>query len=87
MQYITNTDFFAQTYDACSYGGSAYGNNTCQTTGTASGSGSGSAAGGLLTDTGFDILLAATLACTIIFVAVVVRIWKRHDKQPSSHSD
>jgi len=72
MQYVTN--FFAQVYGACSYGGSSYQSSTCQTT-TA-----GSSSGGILANTGFDILLIATLACTIILIAVLVRFWKRPAK-------
>ena len=74
MQYLTNS--FAATYDTCAYGVSTYENGSCQT----SGSGSGSSAGGLLTNTGFDLLLVATMACAIVFVALVVRFWKRPAK-------
>jgi hypothetical protein len=80
MQYLTNT--FAQVYGACSYGGSGYQNNICQTSASGGGStSSSSAGGGLLTNTGFDILLVTTLACTIIFAALIVRFWKRPKKQ------
>jgi hypothetical protein len=71
MQYITQD--FAQVYGACSYGAARYEQNTCQVQASAGSSGSGS----ILTNTGFDILLIVTLACTIAFVAVIVRFWRR----------
>jgi len=84
MQYITN--IFAQTYGSGDYGNSTYQNGTTTTTGsTGSGSAGGGTSGGVLTDTGFDILLAATLACVLLFTAVVVRFWKRPAKNPSTN--
>jgi len=77
MQYLT--DSFAATYGTCAYGVSTYENGTCQTS-TSGGSASGSSAGGLLTNTGFDLLLVATMACAIVFVSLVVRFWKRPAK-------
>jgi len=31
----------------------------------------------MLANTGFDVLLAVSLACLIIFVALLIRFWKR----------
>jgi len=84
MTTTSNLNLFGQVYGACGYGGSSYENSMCQTTatGTSSGGNSGSAAGGsILTNTGFDILLAATVAVAIIFVALLVRFWKRPKRQ------
>lgn len=36
---------------------------------------------GALTNTGFDILLVATVACVIIFAALAIRLWKKGKKQ------
>ncbi|HXR49922.1 MAG TPA: hypothetical protein VN778_02755 [Verrucomicrobiae bacterium] len=73
---------FAQTYGSGGYDSSAY--NASSTTGTGSSGGSGTStpgatgtSGGTLTNTGFDILLASSLACAIIFAALLVRFWKR----------
>jgi peptidoglycan/LPS O-acetylase OafA/YrhL len=76
MQYTTH--LFAQAYGACSYGGSTYQNSTCQTTTTTT---TGTSGGASLTNTGFDVLLVASLACAIIFAALVIRFWKRPKRQ------
>lgn len=76
MTYVIN-NYFAQTYGGCAYSSSTYQNGSCSagtSTGTSASTGS---SGGLLTNTGFDIALAVTIACTIIFVALLVRFWKR----------
>jgi len=71
----------ASTYGSCNYGGDQYDQNgactsgTGTTTGGSSNSG-GSSAGGLA-NTGFDIALAASLACVIIFCALMVRFFRR----------
>jgi TRAP-type C4-dicarboxylate transport system permease small subunit len=75
MKYYT---YFSSAYGACSYGGSAYQNGSCQTTTTAGGN---SGSGNPLTNTGFDILLIVTIACVLIFIALIVRIWRRPRKQ------
>ncbi len=88
MYYVTN--FFAQAYGACTYDSGSYQNDSCSaSTPTAPGSTdstsgtSGSAAsggpltGGILTNTGFDIAVAVTLASAIMFVALLVRFWKQ----------
>lgn len=81
MQYYTN--IFAQTYGSGAYGSSTYENGTTVTSGSAgtSSAGGGSGTTGVLTDTGFDILLAVTVACVIVFAALVVRFWKRPAKK------
>jgi len=75
MQYIT--------YLATVYGQGAYNSSTYQDGGTGSVS-----SGGLLTNTGFDILLIVTLACSLAFLALLVRFWRRPAKRtqnPSAH--
>jgi ABC-type multidrug transport system permease subunit len=67
--------YFASTYGSCSYGSGSYDNATCAT-----GTASNGSNGGVLTNTGFDILLGVTIACAIIFVALVVRFWRRKPK-------
>lgn len=73
-----NTNLFATTYGCGTYGSGTYDNATCagSTTGSTTGNGS------ILTNTGFDLLLVATLAVTIIFIALVVRLYKRPAKKP-----
>jgi len=76
MQYY----ILASTYGSSTYNTNNY--NGTSTTGTSTGSGSGSSAGGgVLSNTGLDIAVAVTLACVIIFAALVVRFWKRPAKQ------
>lgn len=77
MIYAAN--IFASTYGCGAYGGGTYATNSCATT-TGGTTGSGS----VLTNTGFDLLLVATLAVTIIFIALLVRFWKRPGKQSST---
>ena len=71
--------FLASTYGSGTYNTDVYNGST--STGTSTGTGSGSSSGGVLTNTGFDIAAAVTLACVIVFVALVVRFWKRPAKQ------
>ncbi|MEJ0073307.1 MAG: hypothetical protein WDN27_04485 [Candidatus Saccharibacteria bacterium] len=54
----------ASTYGSGPYNGSNY-------NGTSSGSSN------LLTNTGFDIIATITLACVILLIALVIRIWRR----------
>jgi hypothetical protein len=75
MQYY----ILASTYGSGAYNTSTYNGATSTSTGSGSGSG-GNAGGGVLTNTGFDIALAVTLACVIVFVALAVRFWKRPGK-------
>lgn len=90
MQYYLS--YFASTYGENAYNSSVYsaqsttsgGGGTSGgssggsgTTSTSTGGGSSSSQGGVLTDTGFDVIAAVTLACAIIFVALIVRFWKR----------
>lgn len=76
MQYY----FFASTYGSGAYNTSTYNGATSTGTGTGSGGGS-SAGGGVLTNTGFDVILAISVACVIVFAALVVRFWKRPAKK------
>src|SRR4051812_44119976 len=57
---------------------------------TGSGSAAGSATGtstNPLANTGFDLVLGATLGCLIIFSALVIRFWKRPAKQHSASEE
>jgi len=74
MQYYT---YFSSTYGSGTYNTSTYNGATS----TSTGGGDGSNAGGILTNTGFDIAAAVTLACVIVFAALVVRFWKRPGKK------
>lgn len=62
---------FASAYGEGAYGACEYGTSTsCGTTSTDDG----------LVNTGVAVVGIATLACLIIFAAVVVRIWRRKPK-------
>ncbi len=66
---------FAQTYGSGAYNTCTYQSSTTCSTSTGSGSSSGS--GGGLVDTGFIVLVIVTLACVLIFAALLVRFWRR----------
>lgn len=73
--------YFAQAYGEGAYNECLYSpteeqqaNGTCT---TAAAPTDGNASGGGLTDTGIAVLAIVTLACLIMFVALVVRIWRR----------
>ncbi len=51
--------------------------NSGTTATTTQDSSSSSQTGGLLANTGFDILLAVSFACLIIFAALLIRFWRR----------
>ena len=62
--------YLASTYGSNNFGTCTYDSNgACTTTGASS--------GGSLVDTGTFVLGFVTIAAVIIFVALVVRIWKR----------
>jgi len=75
--------FFSSTYGSGSYNTSTYNGETQTSTGTGTGTGTNtgaggtSGAGGTLVNTGVGILIPITLACLIIFVALIVRFWRR----------
>lgn len=78
---------FAQAYGQSAYGDCVYNDTTsCQTSGggtsTSSGTGSssGSSSGGLA-NTGIMVVAFVTLACLIMFIALVVRLWRRPAKK------
>lgn len=75
-QYYT---FFAQAYGEGTYSACTYNDATsCTSTGT---SGASNTSGsGTLTNTGFDILLIITVACTLIFTALIVRLWRKKNR-------
>ncbi len=67
--------YFASTYGSDPYGSATY-NGAAQSDATTQ-STTPTAGGGMLANTGFDVLLAVSLACLIIFVALLIRFWKR----------
>lgn len=84
MKYFS--PYFGQAYGEGDYGEGRY---TCTTQQEAEGicsvasTGSG---GGNLSDTGVGILAIATVACLIVFAALVIRIWRRKPaSQPVKH--
>lgn len=75
---------FAQAYGESTYSACTYNDTTsCETSsgGGSSGSGSGSSNGGGLANTGIMVIAFVTLACLIIFVALVARLWRRPSKK------
>lgn len=74
-QYYT---VFAQAYGEGSYGACTYNNSTSCT--ASSGSSSSGSSSGVLANTGFDILLVITLACALIFAALLVRMSRKNNR-------
>jgi hypothetical protein len=58
-------------YLAQAYGAGAYNNSNYQ------GGSTGGNFNGLLTNTGFDLLVVASIACLLVFLALLIRFWKR----------
>lgn len=74
------TLYFAQAYGEGSYGTCAYSEGETSAgvcAGAGTGTGTGNNSGGGLADTGLAIAAIVTLACLLIFVALVVRVWRR----------
>ena len=72
---------FAQAYGQGTYSSCSYNDSTSCTTSGSGTSGSGTSNGGLA-DTGLAIAVIVTLACLIVFVAMMVRIWRRPSRKP-----
>ena len=95
------TIYFADVYGEGNYGECVYstasssdpdcvtttpgGGSTSGGTGTGTSAGTGSSSG--LADTGVMIMGFGTLACIIIFVALVVRIWRRKPQLVAVRAD
>jgi hypothetical protein len=78
MKYYTT---FAASYGSGVYGACTYNDATsCTTTGTSTDTGTGAANGGGLVNTGFIVLVIATVACLLIFAGFVVRFWRRPNR-------
>lgn len=73
MKYYS---IFAQGYGQGAYGDCNY-NDATQCTTAGGGTSGNSGSGGNLADTGIALAVLVTLACLIIFVSLVVRIWRR----------
>ena len=75
---------FATDYGSGAYGGCTYNAATGACTVSATGSNGtatvGTTGGSSLVNTGFVVLVVATLACLLIFAAVLVRFWRRSRK-------
>jgi hypothetical protein len=76
--------YFASTYGSGTYDSTTYnGSSTVSLASTGSNKGNSSgqtgntSAGGSLTNTGFDLVLIASLACVIMFVALIVKLWHK----------
>lgn len=73
--------YIAEAYGQGLYNANTYSNQSTTAEAPAS-TAAGTGGAGLLTNTGFDVLLAVTLACAIIFTALVIRFWRRPKRQP-----
>lgn len=78
MRYYTVQ--FADSYSAGTYGGCTY-NSAAVCTST--GAGTGTSGGSGLVNTGFVVLIIATVACILICAAILVRYWRRARRQPA----
>jgi len=73
---------FAQVYSEGAYGACAYQDTTSCGTSTGGGPGTttpGAGAHGLV-NTGFIVLVIATIACLLIFAAFIVKFWRKPRK-------
>lgn len=77
-----NHFYFAQAYGAGTYSSCNYNNSTSCTTNSSRSSSSS----GTLTNTGTMVLLVVSIACLIIFAALIVRFWRRPKKTKSLDS-
>ena len=78
-QYYIAAAYGAGDYNTSTYNGTAQ-SSAAPTTPTTQAPGVTETAGsnaGVLANTGFEVLLAVTLACFIIFVSLLVRFWRR----------
>jgi hypothetical protein len=75
----TQANYFGSTYGSGPYGSSTYDGaaQSAATTQSTAPAATPTANGGVLANTGFDVMLAVSLACLIIFVALVIRFWRR----------
>lgn len=75
--YVAQT--VASTYGSGGYDTSVYNGapTTVSSGGTTTPTGSSSGGGSPLANTGFDVLLVMTLACVVVFAALVVRFLRR----------
>lgn len=84
MKHYT-LSYLAQAYGDGAYGANSYSCTTQQQTagtctvsaGSGSSGTSNGASGSSLTNTGMAVAVLVTLACLSIFVAIIVRVWRR----------
>lgn len=75
---------FGQAYGSGAYGSCNYQDSTsCATTGSSTSSSSGS---GALTNTGIMVSAIVGLACLAIFIALLVRFWRRPAKDEATQA-
>jgi hypothetical protein len=84
MNYYLAQAYGANAYNTQTYNGQASSNSNTATgtsTGTAGNNASGVA--GKLTNTGFDVIVAVTLASAIICASLFVKLWRKPAKTPT----
>jgi hypothetical protein len=81
--------YYTPSFLADVYGQNGYGNNIYEGTGCTQGDGTncqtGGGGSGTLTNTGFDVILAVSLACVIVFAALLTRFLRRPAKKTDSN--
>jgi hypothetical protein len=80
MRLYTLHPYVAATYGQGAYGGCTYdatGSCATATQTSTGGSTASTSSGGTLANTGLSVAIITTLACLIIFVALLVRFWHR----------
>lgn len=79
--------YLAQAYGNGDYGNNNYGGSTTSNTSAGAGGTTGSGnSGSPLANTGLAIAVIVTLACLILFAAVLVRWWRRPRTVPATIS-
>jgi hypothetical protein len=78
---MTYSMILASIYDNSVYGRGLYERST------STGQSSSPQNGSILANTGFDVALVITIACTIAFIAVLVRFWKRPYETETGQTD
>lgn len=70
LDFVTQTWLFGAVYGAGPYGAGTYNDGVSAAASTSS-------AGGSLVNTGTVLIAITTLACLLVFTALLVRFWKR----------
>lgn len=78
MRY--NYNIFSDVYGAGNFGSNAFSDASSTNTSTTTGSSGSALNSDALVNTGFDLILGATIGSLIIFSAIVIRLWRKPRK-------